>query len=197
MSIPPYVKGFPQDGSSLGSTKAQIRANLDGTFEALGINHFDQNSLNPGKHQYVQMPTTDRPNTTGPNEILLYNGVAGGVNNLYYVGQNQTVSSSFVQMTTNLIPARTQRGYSWLPGGLLIQWGFDSITTPVGSASPINFPVNFVTVAGFAPIVTITPRGSVQPLGSVIVTSTSINQFVVTNYSFNVGSIYWHAIGPI
>ncbi len=189
MSIPPYVKGYPQDGSSLGSTKAQIRANLDGTFETLGINHFDQNSANPGKHQYIQMPTTDRPNTTGTTEILLYNGVEGGVNNLYFVAPNKTVANAYVQMTTNLIPARTQKGYSWLPGGLLIQWGSQNVAA--STTVDVTFAVDFATVGGFLPVITTGPVGN-SAIGTV-----TTHQFTFQSPPTSGVFLQWHAIGPI
>lgn len=126
MSIPTYRSGFPQDGSSLGSTKAQIRANLDGTFQTLAIDHIDNNgspgSQPPGYHKTIHM--VPRPGNPAPIATIgqLYTRTITSVATdtaLFFESGGGLVS----QLTMNIAPSANPNGYTYLPGGILLQWG--------------------------------------------------------------------------
>lgn len=130
MPIPTYISGYPPDGFSLGNTKTTIRGNLDGTFQTLGIQHYNQNSGNissglVGKHQYITFPQQGFQPTTAAGEIELFNGAlpTGGNYNLAYIGSG---SSTAVQLTRSEIPKAMQNGYSWMAGNILWQWGLNN-----------------------------------------------------------------------
>lgn len=203
MSIPTYVQGFPQDGSSLGSTKAQIRANLDGTFLTVGVDHYNNNGSNgsntgpAGYHAQIRMPRLPSAPVTASGQGALYTkeGMAG--TDLFWTRDN--VSATEVPMTISGLAtpfSRTQNGYTFLPGNLLIQWGFFTLTAAV-TPQTISFTPNFANVGGFAPIVTITLQSTLNPSGQIFVNSTAYNEFVVQSFTSRINSIYWHAIGPI
>src|SRR5580700_2776789 len=79
MAIPPYVKGYPPDGSSLGQTKSTIRNNLDGTFDTVAVDHVNNNGPNmqpAGYHTIIHEVTQTNVSTVaGVNQI--FSGVPG------------------------------------------------------------------------------------------------------------------------
>lgn len=135
MSIPTYREGFPQDGSSLGSTKTQIRANLDGTFETLAIDHVDNNgnpgSNPPGYHTVIHQVTqgSDPATISGVNQ--LYSKIAAKP-----AGTTQLFSKTGAGLVSQLTGAAP--GYMWC-SGFLIQFG----TGTAASGSTISFPTPF------------------------------------------------------
>jgi len=162
MSIPTYVEGFPQDGQSLGASKAQIRDNLDGTFETLGTDHVNNNgeaqsaplSGNPpGYHTIIHEVTQTSVNTiAGVNQI--FSGIPGTLvvntkttpaipnNNdtqLYTLTGAAVGLAGLSQMTGNNALAN---GYVWC-AGILLMWGNSSSNSV--SFSP-NFPNNCLNV---------------------------------------------------
>ena len=163
MSIPPYVLGYPPDGSSLGSTKLQVRSNLDGTFETLGVDHYDNNGNNAnsptttgtsGYHAVIHMPIQSAdPSTIGLTGQLYVKQVTSTGNTdeaLFY----KSGGGRLTQLTTNVNGAgnttvASANGYSPLQGGVLMQWGnsTSNVASPNGTVTfPIAFPNNIFGV---------------------------------------------------
>jgi|WetSurMetagenome_2_1015567.scaffolds.fasta_scaffold538640_1 hypothetical protein len=197
MAIPTFTSGYPPDNFSLGQTKSQIRDNLDGTFQAAAINHYSQNQSNPGKHKYIQLPSQVNPTSTAAQEILLFNGGSsiGGTTNLWFsTYSNGTVNSSTaVQMTRREVPIASSKGYSWLPGGILLQWG--SVSSPGSAGSEtftIPFPNNFWNIQ-----LSYARTTTSNAISFAINSSGTNNLSQFTYYSTTGGSttLYWVAIG--
>jgi len=55
-----YTVGIPLDGQSLGNSKPQVRANFNQLFNFVAVNHFALNTINAGKHKFVEL--VDIPN---------------------------------------------------------------------------------------------------------------------------------------
>jgi len=149
MVIPTYRTGFPQDGSSLGSTKAQIRANLDGTFETLSVDHINNNGApgtNPaGYHNVIHIV----PQGSNPSPVAgfgqLFSKIINDVTNdtaLFWETGGGLVS----QLTTNLAPVVSTNGYSYLPGGLIFQWGRFNPNSSTNVSFPLTFPNNVFNI---------------------------------------------------
>jgi hypothetical protein len=197
MAIPSFTSGYPPDGFSLGQTKSQIRDNLDGTFQAATVNHYNQNQTNPGKHRYIQLPAQANPASTAAQEILLYNGGSsvGGSTNLWFstYSNGSVNASTSVQMTRREVPIAASKGYSWLPGGILLQWG--AISSP-GSAGSENFTIPFPN--NFWNIQLNYARPTTTNAISFAINSSGTNNLSqFTYYSTTSGSttLYWLAIG--
>jgi hypothetical protein len=203
MSIPTYIQGYPQDGSSLGNSKAQIRANLDGTFLNMSVEHFNQNSGTPGLHIKSTYPAGSRPSTTS-GQIALYSKAVTGGTALFAVRDNKT--SSEVQLTTPLgtAPVVAQPGYSFLPGGILIQWG---IALVIYGKVPLNtfvtFPTPFPTGVfniQTTPITAVSTTTSLATIGIVSLKTSGGNKVgfnynAVTDSDGKYENFYWLAIG--
>lgn len=131
-----FTPGIPSDGQSLGNSKPQVRGNFTVINDTMSINHVAMNSLGAGKHKFLQMPEQGSAPTTISNEGSLYTKEAQGITNLFW---RQESNGSEIQLTNSGISA-TNRGYSFLPGGILIQWGFQS---NYSTGTDINFPISF------------------------------------------------------
>lgn len=209
MSIPNFVPGYPLDGSSLGSSKVQIRSNIDGTFQTVAVDHFNNNgnhggtSGNAGTHYQVQLKEiagSSPPFGLNATYETLYSQVKAGQGELFFT---RGASGTGIQLTGPGTPSTGANGYSFLPGGLLIQWGVVNGTFSGGDTATINFPIafpaavlNIQTSPTFNAAVS-TPSNNGQcnvafPTGQI--TLSSFDYYIVTN-SGSWRRFYWMAIG--
>ena len=128
MPIPTYVQGYPQDGSTLGQTKTQIRNNLDGTFQTLGVDHVNNNGVpgaNPaGYHTTAHFTLQGSVPAATTNACQLFS-TSAGLGNLFY--QDIQTPSNVTQLTRNFAPVvggtNNAPGYSWMAGALTASMG--------------------------------------------------------------------------
>jgi hypothetical protein len=202
MSIPTFVEGYPQDGSSLGNTRVQIRRNLDGTFEAFSVDHQNQNEAGPGSHaqaQFKNFPGTFPAvpaGLYGTGYETLYSAAIAGSGELAFV---RGAGTTGIQLTGPGTPLTLSNGYTFMAGGILIQWGF------VAGSSSSTIPVLFATANTNFPnacfVVTAIPIRSSSSPGSDF--ATAILTSSVSNLGFTIANIgghstdgwYWIAIG--
>jgi len=92
-----------------------------------------------GKHKFMQMPEQAAAPASAVDEGALYTKQASAITNLFWRLEN---SGTEVQMT-NIAPSLAATGYTFLPGGLLLQWGRTTLT---GASTTISFPTAFSTV---------------------------------------------------
>jgi len=103
---------------------------------------------------------------------------------LWYQLRNTTPVTLNYPLTLNLQPLQAANGYTFLPGGILLQWGGGNANTPV------TFAKQFASAA-YA--VTITANGI--PGSQLGVQAASLTTSGFTPQSTNNVSIYWMAIG--
>lgn len=148
MAIPPYFEGYPPDGSSLGQTKSTIRNNLDGTFLTLGIDHINNNgqpgSRPAGYHNVIHsVPQgSDPAATTGYGQ--LYSKTINSVTTdeaMFW----ETGNGLIQQMTMNFTPQASQNGYTFLPGGIILQWAKFQTTDTSETISFATYGISFPT----------------------------------------------------
>lgn len=97
-----------------------------------------------------------------------------------------------VQITTGPgNPIAANRGVSYLPGGIIIQWGQDSAAPSPGTT--VNFPVKFPR-ACFTVTITAYNTGSTARTISEVGTA-SLTGFTAITSSSSANLIYWIAIG--
>lgn len=127
--------------------------NLQNNFKQLndtyGVDHIpltDNSGLFPsglnGVHKIVHLvPQSGTPTAfTSVGEIYTksINSVQTDIALFYQTGAGREI-----QMTMNVVPSATYNGYSFLPGGLLYQWGFVVIAGSGTSSGVTNFPIAF------------------------------------------------------
>jgi hypothetical protein len=114
----------------------------------------------------------------------------------------QSPAGIITQLTnsTGVIPSPGQNGYTTLPGGFILQWGFttlfkSSIPTPVLFATNnINFPTNCFNIT----IGCITGEGNSPGENNYFIKEGSVSNtgFTIVNSSgSSARSLYWQAIG--
>lgn len=137
MGIPTFNQGYPPDGSSLGQTKKTIRDNLDGTFLTLGVDHINNNAQPGAKpagyHTVVHMV----PQAANPATIAGYGQLFSKTVNADQALFWKTGNGLVQQLTTNITPSAATNGYTFLPGGLILQWG----SATRASGVPVVFTV--------------------------------------------------------
>lgn len=142
MPIPTYTEGYPPDGSTLGETKSTIRNNLDGTFQTLAVDHINNNgdpgAKPAGYHNVIHVV----PQGSNPGAVAGYGQLFSKTVNSYTNDQAlfwETGAGLVQQLTVNLTPSTATNGYTFLPGGFIMQWG----TNTQANNTFVNFPITF------------------------------------------------------
>lgn len=197
MPIPTYTPGYPPDGFSLGQTKATIRNNLDGTFETLGVDHINNNgapgSQPAGYHNIAHFV----PQGANPAPVVGYGQLFSKIINDVTTDEGlfwETGTGLVQQLTVNLVPVAAANGYSFLPGGIIIQWGVvpapGSSGTVLFATSNIDFPNNCFNVS-------FTQRrdASTSAQGMYVNGAPTKLQFAYNGSSSSDTALFWTAIG--
>jgi len=143
-----YNSNIPQPNNLISQSQGDILDNFTALNTSNSVNHVAYNDANQGKHKFMQMPEEVANPATAGNEGALVVKEAGALAELFYVPES---NGAAVQMTSGGISASAASGYSFLPGGMLIQWG-TAAGTSAGTANV--FPVSFT---GTAYTVVVTP----------------------------------------
>lgn len=140
-----YTTGIPRSGQSLGNSRPQVQGNFDYINTAFAINHVAFNSSGFGKHKFVDLVEglPDPVPAGGTNTVFSKVGGVFALGELFYV---RGAGGTPIQMTNGNILANAN-GYSFLPGGILVQWG--STTSSGTGTRNVNFVadgnINFPT----------------------------------------------------
>jgi hypothetical protein len=194
MAIPTYTPGYPPDGSSLGQTKVVIRNNLDGTFQTLGVDHINNNGAPgaqpAGYHSVIHMV----PQGSNPPRVNGYGQLFSKVVNSFTSDAAlfwETGGGLIQQLTVNLTPVLATNGYTFLPGGLIYQWGVLSSPAQAGFITfPVPFPNNCFNVQ-----LTIRRDSSTGTQAVYLNGSPATNRFGYTGSSSSNTALFWTAIG--
>lgn len=143
-----FTANIPTVNQSLGTSRVDIVNNFSNLFNTAAVNHYDGNATGAGKHKFVQMPAI--PNigqptipASGGDEISLYSKSISSRSTLFY-----TRDSSLTEIQlTGVNPSAANPGYTYLPGGLLIQFG--AVTLTVTNPDIVTLPTSFTDVASF------------------------------------------------
>jgi len=205
-----FTPDLPISGDTLGSTRDRIRGNFQETSAVFAINHVGFNNLGKGKHIYLQMPEVTASGAGVPvtlaNEAGFYskNGANPIEPNLWFRGQtngyeyqltnaNQANNATFGTNTNYPAPVVNQNGgWTFLPGGLLLQYGNMTETahdTNVGT--PVFFPIAFTS---FVSSITVTRRSNNSGT-SYSVSNQLLNKFNFVSNGNSDQTFFWMAIG--
>ena len=189
----PFV-AVPNSAQSLDGTRDYIRENMNILRNTIGRNHVDVNDANYGKHnfsEYIDQSTNTPVIVAG--ECAVYGRAAGGLTQLTFTpdGNNNVyqLTRAIPNPPTNFALAN---GWSFLPGGLFIQWG--SVNSPGSGPSTVTFPTPF-TNPPFS--IQITPRndGSHSAFTYYIDGSPNNISFKYRGSTSGSDTLYWVAIG--
>lgn len=133
-----YTTGIPASGQTLGASRPQILDNFTSLKTTIDQDHVDMNNSGPGKHNKSTYPEQAAAPTTAANEGAVYTKEAATTTELYWRKEN---NGAEIQMTRGT-PTDGVKGYTFLPGGLLLQWGAVNATI---SGVPETFAIAFTT----------------------------------------------------
>lgn len=200
-----YQPGIPTGSVPLNQDYLNIQGNFGSLNTQFNVDHVpltDTSGTPPnGYHTFVHLvpfstTVTNPPNNqpvvapaATPGYAQLFDAtINDGINtdqSLYYLSGGNLLT----QMTRNFQPSAAPSGYTFLPGGIIMQWG-------QGSS---GVPVTFYAGAKFTSVfsVQITPFGSTgnTTTAPVITSAPSNTTFTVQNNSGNSFVYYWMAIG--
>lgn len=198
-----FLPNIPQGGDFLDFSYTQLVSNnqaLDGIFAK---NHypFSLATVQQGLHKFVEMPLLAVIPTIAASEGGLYTKTAISVTpstetDLFYTPDastneyqlTRTITSKFATFSTNTAYVATYAGgWSFLPGGLLIQYG----KSPGGAADPfpVTFPVAFTSTPFSVTVTIVDSSANNNAISIQLVTTTGFS------YRRSTQPIYWVAIG--
>lgn len=196
----PYIPTIPQPTDTLADSQPQLLSNFTLINTYIGVDHVAFNAgANQGKHDKVSwMPHpvgTVIPLSVSSMTMMCRN--TGTHYNLFYKEHNGTVAGPDTQISNSaVITKNALPGTSFLPGGLMIQWGYVTALAGGGSTN-----VNFValglqdfTAAPFSILTQIRHNGY-DADGVGCVTAGATTGFTLKNSSANARDFYWLAIG--
>lgn len=182
-----YTANIPQPGDIPSQSQGQILQNFQSLQNALDKNHVTlSDTTNRGLHKFLQMPEQGADPATAVNEGGLYCKDIGGFTRLVFRQEN---SGTVIQMS-GIDPLAATNGYTFLPGGILMQWGTSAV---VAGFQNILYNIPFPN-ACFN--VSITSQRNSNNVDIVYLAGTNAVNFSARNTSAGgISSINWIAIG--
>lgn len=201
MTLISYTLGIPNGPDNPSADQPLMKINNDHISQLIAIDHAGFNVNNSGNHNKSTYLAQSVSPISAAGQLVLYSKTGSSGQELHLVRDGILGTDTLLTTAQITAPSRTQNGFTWLPGGLLLQWGFKTIAP---GSNTITFTtegcVAFAVVAGFSPIVTVSPRRTVNPnnVDQIYVNATSATTFTINNTSGGgITDMYWHAIGPI
>lgn len=170
MTFTPII---PATGQTLGNSRTQVlnnfaslRSTLSNTLQP---NHIDVNSSGAGKHVFLQMPvrTSGASNLTVAGEFGMIAQAVTGVSELFASRDG----GAYFQLTAGT-PLIASSGKTFLPGGIILQWG---VNGAISNGASVNFPSAFPNNC-YGVQVTLNSGSTVSPVGT--------NGFTTTGFVF-------------
>lgn len=151
-----YQSSIPLAGDLISVSQTDILNNFQAIGSAFPVNHVDFNQSGVGKHKFVEFPNQSTDPAGALAEMTLFSKVTAGLSQIFY---KRDASVTSIQLT-GIDPVASTNGYVWLPGGIIVQWGFSA--SPTDDAQ-INFPLTFPH-ATFSCIISPVKSGAVTNL---------------------------------
>lgn len=191
-----YTSNIPQSGETLGSTRARINTNFQEIATVEAVNHIAFNDGDAGKHKFLQMPVQAAPTTAASEGGVFVKDDANMIAQLYYKGESEGSSYQLTTATDGADAAigtiGASNGWSFLPGGVLIQWGSD--TAPAGTSGFFTYPRAFGATP-YSLQVSLVRTSSSSSSYDLLISTLDATQFKTNSGFSNPHTFYWMAIG--
>lgn len=141
-----YSRNFPDGNLTPASQRSTLTTNTNSVDSILDVDLIGFNDNDGGFHQkstYV-VQLSDPGSAAG--QIVEYSKSSGGSSELFIQRDNVATAIQLTKGTVNITGDATTppaKGHSFLPGGLIIQWG--SVTAQVAGQA-FTFDVNFTSI---------------------------------------------------
>jgi len=123
-----YIRNIPSAPHNPSVDQPDMQINTNSTDDILDVNHYGFNDNNGGYHKRADLVNQSAPYNTpaGVGSVLI-----SSFNE--WIFTNASLSGAGIQMTTSTAPPISlPRGSTFLPGGMVMQWG-QGITDGAGS----------------------------------------------------------------
>lgn len=149
----PYSPNIPQAGDKLRNSQLDILNNFTAIGSGFALNHVDLNLANAGQHTHLTMPVQSAQPAVAASTLEVYDFLSPdtGFNELYVSKNAADVQSGKtllnVPMTASVLQGAGasfgNAGWTYLPSGVLIQWGVATSTGPGHTTATVNLTKNF------------------------------------------------------
>lgn len=185
----PFISGEPVATRTLATSQPIIQANFTLSNQYFGLDHyaFDDPSAFKGLHKSCTFIAAGSIPTT-IDECAIYSMLQHGRPELYFRRES---SGTEILMTNYHSPTDGVLGSSFLPGGLLIQWGISgNIHANADEVETFDEPF---TVIPYTVVITGIHNGGEVVSGNVH--DINLTDFTIRNTSVSSRYFYWIAIG--
>lgn len=192
MPLIPYNNNIPNPPNDPSADVSLMQQNTNSIDQLITIDHFSFNvgTNNSGTHKQVTLSNEAAPGFAGGDGVLYansFNVPPFGVNS-WPIWQNALGSTVLITGPTSpTLPA----GYTFLSGGVIMQWG--QVNAPGASGSvifPFTFPNNIFTIQ-----LTVRRDGSTSAQGTYVNNAPTTSGFSYTGSSATAQTLFWLAIG--
>lgn len=186
-----YNGNIPQPNDRPSDSQSDLLNNFSALKVFVDRNHVaivdPTTNTSEGKHKFLQIPEQSGPPTTAVNEGGLYVKEQSSRATLFY---RQESDGTEIQLT-NLDPSLGTNGYTFLPGGLILQWGQANIST---NPTAVTFPTVFTAVYQVTAVLSNTSAALANRRYNISSQSNTGFSFWTENVAANL-RVRWMAIG--
>lgn len=207
-----YQSGIPTGSVPLNQDYLNMQNNFSQLATQFAVDHVPLTSTSGtppnGYHEAIHLVTVSSTSTNPPNNQPINGYTAtGGYGQIFNAQINDGINTDealyflsggnkLTQLTRNFAPVIGNPGATFLPGGLILNWGGGAIPTGV---TTYTFAQKFGSAAKIFAII-ITGQTNSSPTNNVYVVQNSISAgagmtFQVDNFSTSITAVNWIAIG--
>lgn len=122
-----YNSNIPQANNRIKDSQPNLLENFKSIESFVGVNHGTFNAVDEGKHKFVTFPVQASAPATAGGDWNMYSFLnALTARNELYVTNTSGQSSSFTAsiLSTNPNPSQNTAGWTMLPSGIMMKWGY-------------------------------------------------------------------------
>lgn len=192
-----YQPGIPTGTVDLDEDYQNIQGNFQQLDTTFGIDHttFSNQTAQNGYHRVIHIiPNTGNPAAVSAIGEVYVRTINDGINTdtaLYF----QSGLGNVIQLTRNFVPSISANGYTFLPGGLIFQWGtaISNTSSPNSSVTlPLPFPSSIFGVQ-----ICVRENSSSRRIWHInTLSTTNFTAYIQDSSGSSVANtFYWTAIG--
>ena len=133
-----YTKNLPNQNDNPSADAPDMKINTNSINDLIAVDHATFNVANGGTHNQAQLKSLNSiPSGLSSGFGTIYSKLVSGITQLFFTRDNSGVEIQLTGSGTNsTAPLIAPNGYTFLPGGLLFQWGFGAVNA---SGTPTLF----------------------------------------------------------
>lgn len=213
-----YKRDVPAANHNPSVDQPQMKTNTNSTESLIGEDHYTFAVDNGGFHKQIRLPDLAdivdlAPRVANSGTLWTQKAISTGVtkeSNLFYVPDLTSDSYQLTRTITgskplfalntqdyNGVGTKFKGGWTFLPGGLLLQWGLFDDAAALPSSKSVTFPVGYSSTVFNVQVTLVGPNSSLSDTQTIAVVGVSSTGFTVRvkNSTTDYTGFYWQAIG--